>query len=89
MSNIIDRNKFEIFVEQNATSVEDFLEMVKQGKIEKNQWVFTLDQVVKICDRAAMGIFYNARKLPNPKGKWATEAIRKQVTKIITDAFSS
>lgn len=85
----IDRNKFEIFVRKHATTVEDLKEMIKKGKIKSTELVFTLDQMLKICDWSAMGIYYNARKLENPKGKWAREAMRKQVTEIITDAFSS
>lgn len=87
--NEIDRDKFELTVKKNAIKVEDFLEKVKKGQIKNNEWVFTLDAVLKIADRAAIGIYWNSRKLnADPKGKWIRDHIRKMVTQTITDAFS-
>jgi hypothetical protein len=84
----IDRKKFEIFVRSHATEVKELIHLAKKGDIKSTEWVFTLDQLITICDRVAMGIYYNARKIENPKSKWASEAIRKQVTQFITNAFS-
>lgn len=83
----IDRNIFEREVKKRGITLDEFLEKVKSGQIKGNELIFTLDPLLEICDRVAIGIYYNTKKLENPKGKWAGDTIRRQINKFIKYAF--
>lgn len=85
----LDRIGFETLVEAHAKTAEDILDEIKSGKIKKNHWLFTKEDVINLCERVAIGFWHNCRVTENHKSKWNKEYGRKQVTKIVTNAFTS
>lgn len=84
----LDQEKFKALVEKHAQTLEDLLQEVNAGHFSTNEWVFTLDELITISERVAIGFWHNCRTTDNPHGKWNVEHGRYMVTKIINDAYA-
>lgn len=85
-----NRISFETAVSANKRTLAEVDDMRRKGTIKDDDYLFTLEDLLKICESPAVGFYNLAAIQSNPLGKWSMRDFRPTlVREIIKEAFSS
>lgn len=82
------RNDFEIELTQHKKSLDNIKEMIDNNLLKADDYLYTLDDVVKICSKVAGGFWDNASLQPQQNNSWGRAMRNKQIKEFIKKAFT-
>lgn len=83
------RNEFENLLTSHKATLTEILERKGKGVEIHEDYLFTLESVIAICHKVALGAARNVRKRRDPKTEWAKEADWKDFADIFKKAFTT
>ncbi len=82
------RNDFETALTAHKKTVKEVQELTENGVLKPEDYLYTLDDVVKICITVAWGFWDNATLQPTLTNTWGRSMRSKQTKEIIKEAFT-
>jgi hypothetical protein len=82
------RNDFEKELTKHKKNIEEIDGLIRNGLVKSDDYLYTLDDVVKICTSVAGGFWDNGSLQPTQNNAWARAMRSKQIKEIIKQAFT-
>lgn len=83
----IDRIGFETVVTRHKLTVDEIIQLKKDGKLKGDDWVFPLDHLIEVVFTSAKGHYGNCQNQTNPHTEWSQRQGNKLAIEIFKKAF--
>jgi hypothetical protein len=84
---VFKRAQFETLLNKNKRLFKDLEKLRAKGLLNDDDFVFTLDDVIKISEGVAMGFWNNCAIQQNPETAWSKGVRGRSIRAYIRDAF--